>query len=106
MCFVVFMILVAFFSPLLASDQPIVCRYQGKLYFPAVVELFQSRAPGPHWILKAKPFRLPQFSAKEELDPEAFAIWPLIPYHEREQPAATFEPPSGRHCVSHRILAN
>ncbi len=41
--FVAFMGMVAFFSPLLATNQPVVCRYQGKWYFPAIVELFQAR---------------------------------------------------------------
>ncbi|GMU21200.1 MAG: hypothetical protein AMXMBFR13_12930 [Phycisphaerae bacterium] len=97
--FVTLMILVAFFSPLLASNQPIVCRYQGELYFPAVVELFQSRGTGPHWIAKSPPFNLPQFDAKRELDPNEFAIWPMIPYHENEQTLDFFAPPSSEHWM-------
>lgn len=99
LCFVTLMILIAFFSPLLATGQPIVCRYDGHLYFPAVVELFQSRGPGPHLIKKSRPFNLPQFAAKEKLDPDAFAVWPLIPYHEYEQTSEFLAPPSAEHWL-------
>ncbi len=95
--FVAIMMAVAFLSPLLASNQPIVCRYQGRLYFPAVVELFQSRTPGDHWIEKSPPFNLPQFDAKRKLDPNEFAIWPMIPYAEFEQTPNFYSPPSAEH---------
>ena len=94
MGFVAFMMMLAFLSPLLATNQPIVCRHEGKWYFPAIVEIFQSRGMGPHWINKSRPFNLPQFDAKEQLDPNDFAIWPLIPYHEYEQTLDFLAPPS------------
>ncbi len=97
--FVLFMLLLSIFSPLIASDQPIVCRFKGKLYFPAIVEIFQSRGSGPHWINKSKPFNLPQFEAKMRLDPEEFAIWPLIPFSEYEQTLDFFSPPSADHWL-------
>lgn len=99
LCFVLLMGLVSLFSPLLASNQPIVCKYEGKWYFPAVIEIMQSRGPGPHWITKPKPFNLPQFEAKRELAPDAFAIWPLIPYSEFEQTANFLSPPSAEHWL-------
>ncbi len=99
LCFVLGMGLVSLFSPLLASDQPIVCQYQGKWYFPAVIEIVQSRGPGPHWIAKPRPFNLPQFDAKKELDPDDFAIWPLIPYSEFEQTTNLLSPPSAEHWL-------
>ena len=97
LAFIVLMLAVWIFSPLLASNVPIVCRYQGKLYFPAVVEILQSRGPGPHWIDKPRPFNLPQFDAKEQLDPDEFAIWPLIPYSEYESTLDFLQPPSPEH---------
>lgn len=96
---VMFLLLTAFFSPLLASDQPIVCRYKGTWYFPAIVELFQSRQPGPHWINKADPFNKPQFNAKRELGPDDWAIWPLVPYREYEQSLDHRAPPSREHWL-------
>ncbi len=97
--FVLFMLLLSIFSPLIASDQPIVCKFKGKLYFPAIVEIFQSRGSGPHWINKSKPFNLPQFEAKMRLDPEEFAIWPLIPFSEYEQTLDFFSSPSADHWL-------
>ena len=103
--FVLLMAFVAFFSPLLASNQPIVCRYQGKLYFPAIVEILQARDTTEHWINKSRPFNLPQFNAKKELDPKDFAIWPLIPYHEYEQTLNFLAPPSAKHWFGTTISA-
>jgi len=99
LAFVVLMLAVAFLSPLIASGQPIVCRYQGKWYFPAVVELFQSRSTSRHWINKSRPFNLPQFDAKKDLGPNEFALWPLIPYHENEQTLNFLTPPSAEHWL-------
>ena len=39
--FVALMLAVWIFSPLLATNQPIVCKYEGKWYFPAVIEIVQ-----------------------------------------------------------------
>ena len=97
--FVLFMLLVSLFSPLLATNQPVVCKYEGKWYFPAVIEIFQSRSSTLHWVKKPKPFNLPQFNAKKRLSPDDFAIWPLIPYHENEQTLDFFAPPSGEHWL-------
>lgn len=97
LCFVLFMLLVSLFSPLLATDQPVVCKYEGKWYFPAVIEIFQSRSSTFHWVKKPKPFNLPQFNAKKQLSAADFAIWPLIPYHENEQTLDFFARPSGEH---------
>ena len=97
--FVVLMLAVWVFGPLLASNQPIVCRYRGQWYFPAVVEVFQNRGVGAHWIEKSVPFNLPQFDAKRELDADEFAIWPLIPFHEGEQTEDILAGPSRRHWL-------
>ncbi len=99
LAFILLMLFVSIFSPLLASDQPVVCRYKGKLYFPAIVEIFQSRGPGPHWIKKSKPFNLPQFDAKKELNPNDFAIWPMIHYSEYEQTPDNLQGPSREHWL-------
>lgn len=97
--FVVSLLLITMFSPLLATNQPIVCKYNGQWYFPALVELVQSRKTGPHWISKSQPFNLPQFNAKEHMDDFEFQIWPLIPYGEFEQTADYHAPPSTEHWL-------
>ena len=91
------MFLIATFSPLLATNQPIACKYKGEWYFPAIVELFQMRGTGPHWINKSQPFNLPQFDAKS-VEYE-FEIWPLIPYHEYESTTEFHAPPSAEHWL-------
>ena len=97
--FILLMFGVSIFSPLLATNQPIVCKHNGKWYFPAVIEIVQSRNTSKHWIKKPKPFNLPQFDAKTDLDPKEFAIWPLIPYHEFEQTLDYYAPPSREHWL-------
>lgn len=99
LAFVLLMLLVTVFSPLLASSQPIVCKYQGQWYFPALVEIFQIRGADTHWLEKARPFNLPQFNAKKELSDKDFAIWPLIPYHEYEQTLNFLQPPTVNHWL-------
>ena len=99
LCFIILMVMVSLLSPLWATNQPIVCRYQGKWHFPALVEVFQLRNAQSHWMEKGAPFNMPQFDAKKELDDEAFAIWPLIAYHEREQTAHFLAPPSRVHWL-------
>ena len=97
--FVFLLIIIWLFAPLLATNQPIVCRYQGRWYFPAVVEVLQCRQVDEHWINKSPPFNKPQFDAKKELTPKAFAVWPIIPYHEREQNPEFLAPPSKQHWL-------
>ncbi|MHC4995037.1 MAG: ABC transporter permease [Planctomycetota bacterium] len=97
--FVVGMLLVSLLSPLIANNQPIVCNYQGKWYAPAIVEVFQMRGDGDHWIKKAAPFNKPQFDPKTELGDDDFAIWPLVPWHEYEQTLDYFDPPSADHWL-------
>jgi len=91
------MCLIAALSPLLATNQPIVCKYEGKWYFPAIVELLQTRGTGPHWIEKSQPFNRPQFDAKSA--EYEFEIWPLIPYHEYESTPEFHAPPSAEHWL-------
>ena len=99
LAFILLLAFISVFSPLLASDQPIVCKHQGRWYFPAVVEIFQSRHTASHWIEKSKPFNLPQFDAKNEFDPNEFSLWPLIPYHEYEITSEFNSPPSREHWL-------
>jgi len=96
-CFVLFLILTAFLSPLIATSQPIACKYEGKWYFPAVVEIFQSREPESHWIKKSKPFNRPQFKAKDA--EYEFEIWPLIRHHENKTSSDIYQTPSREHWL-------
>ena len=62
--------LVAIFAPTLANDEPLVCSYEGSIYFPAIVETFQNIPLGSTVIKKSKPFRFESFSFKDSYDRE------------------------------------
>jgi peptide/nickel transport system permease protein len=83
----IILILVAIFAPLLAWDQPIVCKYQGAYHFPAVADTFSRLPLVGGWIQKAKPFRFPSFDARTALDADDFALWPLVPFGPSEMVA-------------------
>jgi peptide/nickel transport system permease protein len=67
-----FLALIALLAPLLANEKPIMCQYQGKIYFPVFKQM-------------AVDFGVGQFN-KEMLNVKwkdleyDFAIWPLVPY--------------------------
>ncbi len=95
--------LVGFFAPLLAGERPIACRYQGTLFFPALVDVLH-RVPGTRLLYRMpKPFRLATFEPRKELDEARgdWALWPLVPYGPLEvDPEHNREPPSwGRHWL-------
>lgn len=102
--FVIIMLIVTFFSPLLANDKPIICKYQGKIHYPGLIEIFQTRGHDEHYIKKSAPFDKPWFNAKEALaaDEGSWAIWPLIPFGEYEIDEDCGQwpaPPSRRHWL-------
>lgn len=98
------MVVLWLFGPMIASDQPIVCRHQGVLYFPGVVDSIRNVPLVGGWparwgLGKSRPFSLPGFDAKRDLDPEAFAIWPLIPFGPFEFTDEALASPSWRHWL-------
>ncbi|MCI0343124.1 MAG: ABC transporter permease [Planctomycetales bacterium] len=77
---------VAFFAPILASEQPILCRYKGRLYAPGLVQVLH-RIPGSPWLVSMpKPFRFPSFSPRREIRPEEgdWALWPPVRFGPNE----------------------
>ena len=92
-------------APLLASRQPLVCRYQGQLYFPAVVDALSNLPLVGGLFVKSMPFRDPAFDAKNELDPalasdpEAFAWWPVVAYGPLEIADEALLVPSWKHWL-------
>lgn len=95
---VVMLLLTAFFAPLLASGQPIVCRYEGELHWPGVVDVLRNVPLMSLVVKKSKPFNFPGFDAKAELG-DAFAIWPMIPYDPLATSDSVRQPPSRRHVL-------
>jgi peptide/nickel transport system permease protein len=73
--FVVFLAVVAVFAPAIAGTKPIVCRYKGSLYFPAM-GYFNRRWENP--IFFRDKFRKVYPQNLKDNDPDSWAIWPLV----------------------------
>ena len=98
---VLLLFLVAFFAPMLANDVPIVTRYQGKWYFPAVVQTFQQIPLLGLLVEQDDPFGRMDFIFKHEFNPERdLALWTPVPYGPTEVFAGVpFARPSLRHLL-------
>ena len=75
LCFVAFLGTVAIFAPAIAGTKPVVCKYNGKIYFPAMGYV------NPRWenpIFQRDGFRKRYAGNLEIKDPESWAIWPLV----------------------------
>src|SRR3954470_22076910 len=75
LAFVVFLCVVALFAPMIVGTKPIVCRYKDHIYFPCMGYYA--------WSWENPIFRKEQFihhysERLKELDPESWAIWPLV----------------------------
>lgn len=73
--FVGFLGLVAVLSPAIAGTRPIVCKYKGRLYFPAMAYF------NPSWenpVFYKDKFRRIYPKNLKEKDPDSWAIWPLL----------------------------
>lgn len=98
---VALLFIIGFFAPTIANDQPILCRYEGKLYWPAIVETIQNVPFASTIVKKSPPFRYPYFNFKESFDPERgdWAVWAPIPYSATELVTRPLEPPSAEHWL-------
>src|SRR4051812_5530384 len=63
------------FSPPIAGTKPIVCKYKGSLYFPAMY-YFNRGWENP--IFRKDRFRNNYYQSLRKKDPESWAIWPLV----------------------------
>ena len=72
--FVMLLAATALLSPLIAGTKPIVCKYKGKLYFPAMGYLNES---WENAIFQKDKFRKRYRMNLSQKDPESWAIWPL-----------------------------
>jgi peptide/nickel transport system permease protein len=72
--FVVFLSLVGILAPAIVGTKPLVCKYRGKLYFPAM-GYFVSDWENPY--LRTEVRLVYPLSLKKK-DPDSWAIWPLI----------------------------
>lgn len=96
---VAIMFLTAFFAPMLANDRPIVCKFEGRMYMPAVVDtLIQIPLIG-RLIHSSPPFNRADFVFKRGFDPKRgdWAMWTPIPFGPLELAARPLQSPSRLH---------
>jgi peptide/nickel transport system permease protein len=73
--FVIFLLLVALFAPMIVGTKPIICKYKGEIYFPFMgyyVRSWENAALRKDQLPHHYPTQL------KELDPESWAVWPLV----------------------------
>ncbi len=75
LAYVLFMACVALFSPAIAGTKPIICKYKGHIYFPAL-GYFHRSWENP--IFVTDHFRNVYPAKLKESDPESWALWPLV----------------------------
>lgn len=99
--FVALMFLTAFFAPMLANNQPIATKFDGKVFFPGVVETFQGIPIVGRFIRKPLPFRLAGFDFKEQFNPDRgdWALWGLTAYGPLEITENQLAPRSAEHWL-------
>lgn len=73
--FVGLMACVAFAAPMIVGKKPIVCRFQGGIYFPCFGYFFDSWENN---VFKRDGFRRTNYSASLKTDPESWALWPPV----------------------------
>ena len=92
--FVAAVLVISYLAPVLANNKPIVMRWEGRLYFPAVAELFPLK-----YVLRYDELRTLDFSEIKN-DPSVTKLRPLIPFsaYETSLPEK-LQPPSRRHWM-------
>lgn len=73
--FILFLGLVAIFSPMIAGTKPIICKYKGKVYFPCM-GYYSSSWENP--VFQKDRFRRVYPRNLKKKDSESWAIWPLV----------------------------
>ncbi len=93
------MFLVGFFAPLLASREPIVCRYDGRLYCPAVIDTLHNIPLTDRLIQKSPPFSWAGFDMRDSMSRARgdWALWAPVPYG----PLQIVDLPFGRPSLGH-----
>lgn len=73
--YVALLALVAIFSPAIVGTKPIICRYKGRVYFPAMGYFNPRWEPG---VFMKDKFRRVYAQNLEKKDPDSWAVWPLL----------------------------
>ncbi len=72
-----FLFLVGLFAPFIAGSKPIVCKYKGTLYFPAM-GYYRDGWEDPIFGISGDKFRGTYPANLKKKDPDSWAIWPLV----------------------------
>jgi peptide/nickel transport system permease protein len=94
LAYVLFMALVALFSPAIAGTKPIVCKYKGQIYFPS---MYYFHRGWENAIFRKDRFRTHYYESLKEKDTESWAIWPLVyqdPYRPVRRDEFPGQPPN------------
>jgi peptide/nickel transport system permease protein len=84
--YVLMLTIVAIFAPAIAGTKPIVCRYKGSIYFPAM-GYFNRSWENP--IFQRDGFQKRYPANLKSKDPDSWAIWPLVYQDPARRPLAT-----------------
>jgi peptide/nickel transport system permease protein len=100
---VVFFLLIGFFAPVLAngSEHPLICRYDGKLYAPAIKELFWNVPGGKYVLPNAAPFSQVTFNFRKRMKAERgdWGLMTPVPYGPNSTSSDIVAPPSSKHLL-------
>jgi len=93
------LVAVAVLRPVLASRLPIVCRYEGRLYFPGLVEVVRSVPFASAVVRESRPFSLPSFDVETAVTESSLGVRALIPYDPLAYSSDVCARPSGQHWL-------
>lgn len=94
-----FLLVVAFLRPVLASRLPVVCRYQGRWHFPGLVETIRTLPLVSYVVGPSRPLGLPSFDVRAAVAESSSVIPALIPYDPLEYSSDVLRPASRSHWL-------
>jgi peptide/nickel transport system permease protein len=105
LCYIGFLSIVAIGAPLIAGTKPIICRFEGKIYYPCLAYYNRSWEPG---VFTKGKFRKEYSKKLKVMDPDSWALWPLVyqdPYRRVDKGEWPGQPgnPSGTSGVPSRF---
>lgn len=97
-------ILVGALAPAIANNKPLLCKYKGEIYAPALIEIITNFPLMENVIRQSTPFDQVSFNFKADFKSTKhegdWAMMPIIPYGFREQVSnAVLKKPSRRHWI-------
>jgi peptide/nickel transport system permease protein len=98
---VVFIGLVGLLAPVLSNDDPLIVKYDGQIYYPALKELFWTIPGGKKLLPKKKPLSLVTFDLERRIKPERgdWQIRTPVPHGPLTTSQKRLQPPDGSHWL-------